>query len=206
MIDGISLIRCKRTDPRYKEIRDRHYIPNHGAIGQQLHYLIMMNDECIGIISGGAAVYAVKPRDEYFGITKENRHVALNGIINNTVFRLEKNIPNLGTQILSLWRKTVAKDWEERYNVKVAGFETFIIENSRRKGAMYKADNWTYVGKTKGSAKAHSHGIENKSERVETEQKLIFCKWIKNGKLPTEYHSTWNKRKVKNNERSEEIR
>ena len=141
---------------------------------------------------GGASVYAVSCRDNFFGITKENRNVAINGIVNNTVFRLEKNIPNLGTQILSLWRRQVANDWKEKYGVDVAGFETFVIESSRRKGSVYKADNWQFVGKTQGSAKYHSNGINNKSERVEVERKLVFCK--KNGdiQLPTEYTPTWN--------------
>lgn len=43
-----ELIRCKRSDPRYQEIRNRHYIPNHGTFGQQMHYLIALN------VAGGA--------------------------------------------------------------------------------------------------------------------------------------------------------
>ena len=45
---NIRLEQCKRTDPRYKEIRDRHYIPNHGCIGQQIHYLVFLDDEVVG--------------------------------------------------------------------------------------------------------------------------------------------------------------
>lgn len=193
MMKSLRLMRCKRSDPAYQAIRDRHYIPNRGAIGQQLHYLIFLENELIGIISGGSAAYATKARDAFFGITKDNRKVALNGIIDNTVFRLEKNIPNLGTQILHLWRVQVAKDWEEKYHVKPCGFETFIIENENRKGAMYKADNWTFVGETFGSTKVHKHGVSNISERAEVCKKLVFCKWIRNGVLPTEYISTWRR-------------
>lgn len=190
--EGLKLVQCKRSDPRYQAIRDRHYIPNHGAVGQQLHYLIYLDGECVGIISGGAAAYAVKSRDDYFGINKDNRNTALNGIIDNTVFRLEKHIPNLGMQILSRWRKQIVIDWEREYNVRPCGFETFIIENERRKGAMYKADNWEYVGETAGSTKLHQHGVNKKSVRLETEKKLVFCKWIKGGTLPEEYKATWN--------------
>lgn len=156
----IRLIPCKRTNLIYQEFRDRHYIPNHGAIGQQLHYLIRLDREYIGIISGGSATFAVKPRDEYFGITKENRGIALNGIINNTVFRLEKNLPNLGTQILKLWREKVAEDWERNYGVTPCGFETFVIESDIRKGTVYKADNWDFVGETLGYTREHPHGIQ----------------------------------------------
>lgn len=193
---SIRLEKCKRSDPRYQEIRNRHYVPNHGTIGQQLHYLIYLGNEIIGIISGGSAVYAVKARDEFFGINAENRQVALNGIVNNIVFRVEKKLPNLCTQIMSLWRKTIIKDWKEKYNVDVAGFETFVIKSEKRIGSLYKADNWEYVGTTAGNTKTHKHGAENKSERINTEKKLIFCRWVKGGKLPTEYVSTWRKRKI----------
>lgn len=187
---NVELIRCKRSNPEYQEIRDRHYIPNHGTFGQQIHYLIKLDGETVGIISGASAVYAVKARDDYFGLTKENKRVALNSIINNTVFRLEKNLPNLGTQILAMWRKQIAADWEAQYHVRVHGFETFVIENETRKGCMYKADNWEYVGRTKGSTKTHN-GMQNKSKRLDTEIKLIYVKKIKGTHLCTEYTPTW---------------
>lgn len=192
MIYNISLVRCKRSNPVYKEIRDRHYVPNHGAVGQQLHYLILLDNKVVGIISGGAAAYAVKCRDDFFGITKENRHIALNGIVDNTVFRLEENKPNLATQVMALFRRTISVDWKVRYGVDVAGFETFVIETDTRKGCLYKADNWTFVGETQGSTKFHLHGIDKSFERISTGKKLVFCKWNKNGKLPTEYEATWN--------------
>lgn len=188
---NVMLLGCKRTDPIYQTFRNRHYIPNKGSIGQQLHYIIYLNCEPVGIISGGSAVYATKPRDDFFGITKSNRCVALNGIINNTVFRLEQHLPNLGTQVLAIWRKKVVADWIAKYHVAPCGFETFIIENERRKGAMYKADNWTFVGRTYGNTKMHLHGINNEFCRKENTPKLIFCKRIVGGQLPTEYYSSW---------------
>lgn len=187
----VRLINVSRTNAAYQEIRSRHYVPNNGAVGQQMHYLIMLGRDVVGIISGGSAAYAVRCRDEFFGIDKENRRVALNGIVDNTVFRLEQNLPNLGTQILAMWRRQVAKDWAMQYGVEVCEFETFVVEESYRKGAMYKADNWTFVGETSGSTKFHLHGAEKKFERKEVEKKLVFCKWIKCKKLPTEYFSNW---------------
>lgn len=187
---NIRLERCKRSNPIYKEIRDRHYIPNHGCIGQQIHYLVYLDEVVVGIISGASSVYAVKSRDDFFGLTKENKRPGLNSIINNVVFRLEKNLPNLGSQILALWRKTIAVDWEKQYGVKVHGFETFIIGNERRFGALYKADNWEFVGMTSGSTKTHN-GLTNKGGRQDTCVKMVFCKKIPKTHLCTEYKSTW---------------
>lgn len=193
---NISLLRCKRTDPTYQEIRNRHYVPNHGTHGQQLHYLIQLDGQVIGIISGASSVWAVKPRDDYFGLNKDNKKVALPSIINNVVFRLETHLPNLATQVLKMWRCRVSEDWQERYKVKVHGFETFVVEEDYRKGALYKADNWEFLGVTQGSTKKHN-GLENKSERITTTPKLIFAKKIPNTSLSTTYTPTWNIKKTK---------
>ena len=191
---NIILTKCKRTDPMYQEIRNRHYVPNRGTHGQQLHYLIELENEVVGIISGASSVWAVKTRDEYFGLNKDNKRVALPSIINNTVFRLEKHIPNLATFVLSRWRKRISADWEERYKVKVHGFETFVVEEEYRKGALYLADNWVYLGETAGSTKTHK-GLNNKSERVATSIKMIYAKKIPKTFLSTSYTPTWNIKK-----------
>jgi len=191
MMLPVALTRCKRTDPAYQAIRDRHYVPNRGTHGQQIHYLIWVEGEVVGIISGASSVYAVKARDEFFGLNKDNKRVALPSIINNTVFRLEKHIPNLATQVLSLWRKTIAVDWEARYGVRVHGFETFVVETDTRKGALYKPNNCTCLGETARSTKAHS-GLENKATRLSTIPRLIYALKIPKTKLSTSYNPTWN--------------
>jgi len=190
---NLELIKCKRTDSIYQEIRNRHYIPNKGTHGQQMHYKIKLDNNIIGIISGASSVWAVKARDDFFGLTKENKRKGLPSIINNTVFRLEVHVPNLATRVLAMWRKRCAQDWLERYNVIPHGFETFVIETDYRKGTLYKADNWVCLGKTAGSTKAHPKGMTQKSERVETIPKLIYAKKIPKTKLSTEYEATWNK-------------
>ncbi len=174
----LKLIECKKSDEEYQKIRDRHYVPNHGTIGRQCHYKIYYNKECVGIITGASAVFASKPRDDFFEIHKDNRIEKIGRIICNTVFRLENNIENLGTQILSMWRKQVVLDWYKKYNILPIGFETFIYGEGRF-GSMYKADNWTYCGITAGSTKyrpAGTGGLRDKHIRIKTNQKLVFCK------------------------------
>lgn len=175
---NIELEICKRSNKTYQEIRDRHYVENHGCIGRQFHYLIKLDTKVIGIISGASPVWACAPRDNFFSIDKENRIQKVgHHIINNVVFRMEESFPNLGTQVLSLWRKQVSKDWKEHYGDDVTGFETFIFGENRT-GAMYKADNWTYVGETQGNTKFKPHGAYGVTERKQVEKKLIFCKMM----------------------------
>jgi hypothetical protein len=191
MLNDIKLIKCKRSDLEYQAIRNRHYVPNNGCHGQQIHYLITKAETVIGIISGASAVWGVKARDEYLGLTKENKRKGLPSIINNVVYRLEYHEKNLASHVLAMWRKQIDIDWYERYKVKPYAFETFVVEEDYRKGALYKADNWTFLGETAGSTKKHN-GLQNKSIRLSTSKKLIFCKKISNRELSTEYTATWN--------------
>lgn len=204
----IQLEYCKRTDSRYQEIRDRHYIPNRGVHGQQIHFLIWYDKRIVGIISGASSVYAVAARDKFFNIPKD-KHIKekyyLPAIINNSVFRLEEHHKNLGTKTLAKWRRVITELWENIYGIPVIGFETFVIEEEWRKGAVYKADNWTYVGETVGNTKTHK-GLLNKSQRLDTEKKLIFCRWRKKPLVPTvQYVSSWRNATPEEIQRNKQI-
>ena len=184
-----------RGDSRYQDIRDRHYVANKGCHGQQLHFIIWNDGEIAGIISGASSVYAVAPRDAFFGIPKDpaqKQTYYLPAIVNNVVFRLEVHQPNLATQTLRLWRETTARLWEHIYGVPVIGFETFVVEEDWRKGSLYKADNWVLVGETQGSTKVHAEGMAIAHTRADTTPKLVYCRWKKRKMTPTTpYIASW---------------
>lgn len=154
----------------------------------------MIDGRLHGVLSGASAVYGTKNRDAFFGLSKERdqRHAQLSSIINNVVYRLENAPPNAATQALALWRRQIAADWEYLYQVKVAGFETFVIEGNQndrnevctdreRTGALYRADNWQMLGITAGNTKSHaaasdSGGMGTAHTRKEVCRKLIFAK------------------------------
>ena len=95
----ITLHRCSRTDHAYKVIRDQHYIPNRGCIGAQLHYLIELSGQTVGVISGAIPAFHVKTSDLYFGLSADpgRKGVQLRHLFANNVFRLEVHPPNLGS-------------------------------------------------------------------------------------------------------------
>jgi hypothetical protein len=188
MVD-IRLERTRSKMPtwkKYKEIRARHYVPDHGSQGRQLHYLIYGDAQIVGIISGGSSTFSVKAVDEFFGLDMAKRFDIWTGeaadktgfrpdllgtVINNTVFRLEYHEHKLASRVLKMWRERITADWENSYGITnvesmfdttlmlpgVMGFETFIVPNEHRTGACYQADRWKEVGKTATG-------------------KLIFCK------------------------------
>lgn len=230
-MDDIRLVFCSSKD--VVEFETRHYVAKNpdfffdrkehvdkphlkagkprGHHGQQVHFLIWYKGEKVGAISGGSAVFATKVRDDFFGLNKNNRTQVLNGIIDNTLFRLEKHEPNLATRILRIWRRSVVEYWEFLYDVKPFGFETFVEfddisdeahPNRQRVGCLYKADNWTLVGETCGSTKNHvgvgltgspAWGGKGSFARERVKPKLVFCKWIRGFNEPQycEYKSSW---------------
>ena len=180
---NVNLHRCSRNYPTYKVIRDRHYIPNRGCIGAQLHYLIELDNEIVGVISGASPAFDVKTRDQFFGLSSkpDRKGAQLKHILGNNVFRLEVRRPNLGTQVLALWRRTVIKDFRSTYHRELVGLESFIEPSECRHGALYRADNWSQVGITAGTAR-RQHGIRNNGQhsvsRVQTTRKLIMVRWV----------------------------
>ena len=205
----IKFALCRRTDPNYLLYRNRHYISNSGCHGQQLHYLILINGQLHGILSGASAVYGVKTRDQFFGLSKDKdlRHAQLSSIICNVVYRLEDAPRNAASQVLAAWRRQIAADWQQLYQVPVAGFETFVIEGSNddtgkrctdrdRTGALYRADNWSMLGITAGNTKVHtaandSGGMGAAHTRKQVCRKLIFARKVKGVPLAESYQSTW---------------
>jgi hypothetical protein len=191
-----------------------------GNHGQQIHFLVWYKDEIAGIISGGGAVYACAPRNSFFGMTKDNTQKVINGIVDNTVFRLINHERNLGSRVLSLWEKAVAIVWKDLYGAEVYGFETFIVregllredknhcvtlvpdpEGNVRRGNLYKASNWFYRGLSAGSTKGHDGvgltggkpGGKGVFLRKKTPPKDVYCKWAQGHKEPIEfeYRSSW---------------
>ena len=193
MKSEIFLEFCKLSDPRYQDIRDRHYVENRGCHGQQLHFLVWYKGVICGIISGASSVYAVQCRDDFFKIPKDKylkQKFYLPAIINNVVFRLEDHTKNLATCVLAKFRKLSIKLWRELYQVNVIGFETFVVEEDWRKGTLYLADNWKYLGQTAGSTKSHK-GLKSKSIRKTTCKKMVYAIATNSKLSENPYKSCW---------------
>lgn len=168
----IDLERVKQTDAHAQEYITNHYTNPRGFIGKVTTHLIVVDSKVCGVIVGGSTSMHLHGRQDYFG------DCDIQSIINNRLFRLEQNTPNLGTQVLKLWRQTVVQNWKDTYNTIPIGFETLVLPP--RTGAVYKADNWDYVGMTKGWSARCPNGHKN-GVRVwyKTDPRLVFMKRIK---------------------------
>lgn len=166
----IELERVKQNNIFARYYISNHYTKPRGFIGRNITYLIIVDDDVCGVIVGGSTSLHLPNRFSFFG------ECNIQDIINNRLFRLEKNVPNLGTQVLKLWRNKVVLDWYSKYNSKCIGFETLV--KPPLTGSVYKADNWFFGGMTKGyTAKAIKHGRKNRLW-IKIEPRYIFFKRV----------------------------
>jgi hypothetical protein len=174
---NLELSNKGNSDVKY--LMSIHYSQPKGFVGRQIIYKIYDDELFLGVVVGGSATLHLPNRNEFFGDNFD-----LNKIINNTFFHLlPHEDKNLGTKILKLWRKQVVIDWENKYYCKPIGFESLI--ELPRSGSLYKADNWTYVGTTKGYTCKRTGGVKTENwtgKRVwdykNLKPKLVYCKKI----------------------------
>ena len=96
---------------------------------------------------------------------------------------MREKIRNAGTQVLKELRRQSVLYWKEKYNDDLKYLITFVAGGNN--GAVYKADNWTLIGKTSGlpSHKSLSMKWNTKEQLVDLwveptgeNKKLIFIK------------------------------
>ena len=164
----IELEAVKKNDKLARYYIDKHYTRPREFIGRNITYLIVVNNVVCGAIVGGSTSLYLPNRFELFGDCN------IQDIVNNRLFRLENNIPNLGTQVLKLWRKQVVVDWKIKYDSDCIGFETLV--RPPLTGSVYKADNWVFGGMTKGYTCTLYH---NKKIWFKTDKRLVFSRKVK---------------------------
>jgi len=162
---GLHLDRVPKSDGLFGKLFFEHYPQSKGIVGRALCYLIYNDSVCIGIIGASSPPYNYRKFREYFCIDDENL------FLNNNVFRLIENKRNLGTQVLKLFRKRVLVDYLSKYSTNLIGLVTFV--EPPRTGAVYKADNWDYLGETEGKRMRRDKDTWAKVYEAGT-SKLIF--------------------------------
>jgi len=124
-----------------------HYPESKGIVGRQLNFLIYRYGRPIGIIGFASPPLNYRKFNFFFGLSGSSSDNAKR-FLNNNVFRIVYTERNLGTQVLKLAREKVRKLYEQKYGDALVGLVTFV--ELPRNGAIYKADNWVYLGVTEG--------------------------------------------------------
>jgi hypothetical protein len=133
------------------------------AVGEQMHYAVSdAQGGWVAVVIFAAAALHLRPRDQWIGWSDEQRRRRLALVANNVRFLLlpGRTVPNLGSVVLSRVLARLSDDWQARYAHPVLVVETFV-DPGRFQGTVYRAANWTEVGRTKGNGRIARDYYEN---------------------------------------------
>ena len=158
----------------------RHYPASRGIMGRCITYLIFKDNRPVCIIGGNSPPKNYKKFRTFFDTDNDE------SFVNNNVFRIVETTgdKNFGTKVLKLFRKTISVDYLSKYKEPLVGIVTFV--EPPRSGAIYRADNWSYLGQTQGiTCKKRDFTKWTNKEWSTGLRKHIFAI-----KLPICYHNT----------------
>lgn len=136
-----------------------HYRGFHGAVGENVQYLIRAADGAeLAVMVFGAAAWKVAARDQFIGWSPAQRQGHLAQIANQQRFLVLPwvRVPHLASHLLALATRRLSQDWQDRYGHPIWLVETFV-ETDRFTGAAYQAAGWTYLGLTTGRTRQDRH-------------------------------------------------
>ena len=162
--EGLKLQRCTKSNKTFGQLYFTHYPKSKGIVGRCLCYLVLYKNQVAGIIGCSSPPLNYILFREFFNTDNEKLYV------NNNVFRLTVNEKNLGTKVLKLFRNTIVNNYKEKYGDDLMGIVTFV--EPPRTGALYKADNWKYLGETQGIKVVRRESFDK--EYLQGTKKLIY--------------------------------
>lgn len=139
---GLYLERVPKSNIVFGKMYFEHYPGSKGIVGRCFCYLIHNNGKIVGIIGFNSPPSNYKIFRSYFNTNNDNTFMS------NNVFRIIDTEKNLATRVMKLARNQVQKDHLAKWGSSLMGLVTFV--EPPRTGALYKADNWDYLGMTQG--------------------------------------------------------
>ena len=159
-LDLRTVVRGTREGRLWNEFIARyHYLGYKTLVGAQMRYAV--HDRIgwpLAMLGFSTAAWKLAPRDRFIGWTPQLREKNLPLVGDNPRFLILPwiTIPNLGSYILAIVRRSLPDDWTERYNTTPVLIETFV-ETPRYTGYVYKTSGWPRVGTTQGRGRYDRH-------------------------------------------------
>ena len=137
---------------RYRELmRAHHYLGALPKIGETLWCAARWRGAWVALIGFSAPALKCGARDRWIAWDFRTQYDRQHLLANNSRFLIlpGRRAPNLGSRVLALCERRLAADWPARFGHPLVLLETFV-DPARFRGAVYRAANWTRVGRTRG--------------------------------------------------------
>ena len=159
------IVRVARSDevPKWNALmNEHHYLGFKQLVGRGIRYVAEHDGQWIGIAAWQAGAFMCAPRDRWIKWKKECQFRNLHLIGNNTRFLIlgeAGEFPNLASHFLSRMTRKLSEDWMDIYGHGLLLAESFV-DPAHFDGAMYKASNWKFVGRSRGYARSNGRYTE----------------------------------------------
>lgn len=143
---------------RYQaQMSSHHYLGALPRIGESIWYVATWRDEWVAQLSLSAAALKCAVRDRWIGWDFRSQYGRLPLIANNSRFLIlpQWHRPNVGSRVLCLLERRIARDWQARFGHGLLLLETFV-DPQRFHGGVYRAANWIELGLTRGYRRTHA--------------------------------------------------
>ena len=153
-------------------MQEHHYLGALPKISETLWYRATFDNQWVALLSFSAAALQCSARDRWIGWHYRHQFDRLKLVTNNSRFLIlpHWHFPNVASRVLALCRKRLQGDWQAVFGHPIVLLETFV-DPQRFQGTIYKADNWIYVGNTKGFHRTR-HGYSVTADSP----KMVFVK------------------------------
>ena len=148
----------RREEARYQALMaEHHYLGALPKIGETLWYVATWQDQWVAQISMSGAALKCGVRDRWIGWDFRSQYGRLRLIANNSRFLIlpDWHRPNVGSRVLSLIERRIARDWQAHFGHPLFLLETFV-DPQRFYGGVYRAANWMELGLTQGYRRTRS--------------------------------------------------
>jgi hypothetical protein len=132
-----------------------HYLGDGELVGESLRYVAESECGWLALLGWNVAAWKSRYREAYIGWDERTKQQRLRFVINNSRFLILPwvRVPHLASSVLGANLRRLSSDWVERYGHPIVLAETFV-DLERFRGTCYRAANWTYLGRTRATARA----------------------------------------------------
>jgi hypothetical protein len=164
---------CAFEEQDFKLLMQKHhYLGALRKIGETIWYIATWHEHWVALVSFSAPAWKCAARDQWIGWNARYQFDRLKLLSNNSRFLIlpQWHFQNLGSRVLALVQKRIVHDWQAKFGHPILLLETFV-DPHRFQGTVYRADNWVFLGNTKGHRRTRK-GYSPKNQNP----KMVFVK------------------------------
>ena len=156
-------------EARFRDLMEaHHYLGALPAMGETVRYVAHHRGLWLALLVFSAPALKCRARDRWIGWDFGVQFNRLHLVTNNSRFLILPGGPrNLGSRVLSLCKRRLARDWPARFGHPLLLLETFV-DPVRFHGTVYRAANWIEAGRTRG------FGRDGNGYNEHARPKLVF--------------------------------